>query len=101
MRCALPRGSRRRCPRAGHSVAPSTTVDCLIVGAGPAGLTAAIYLARYCRSIAVIDDGRSRAAAIPCTHNYPGFPDGIAGVELLARLRTQAARYGVARKPGM
>lgn len=71
-----------------------TAVDCLIVGAGPAGLTAAIYLARFRRSLALIDAGHSRAAYIPTSHNYPGFPDGISGVELLERLRAQARRYG-------
>ena len=67
-----------------------TRLDCLIVGAGPAGLTAAIYLARFRRRIAVYDAGHSRASYIPTTRNYPGFPDGISGDELLARLRNQA-----------
>lgn len=70
-------------------------LDALIVGAGPAGLTAAIYLARFRRRIVVIDAGHSRAALIPVSHNYPGFPGGVSGAELLARLRDQAARYGV------
>lgn len=69
-------------------------VDCLIVGAGPAGLTAALYLARYRRNFVLADSGSSRASLIPCTHNYPGFPDGISGVDLLARLKEQAERYG-------
>lgn len=70
-------------------------VDCLIVGAGPAGLTAAIYLARFRRSLTVVDNGASRASYIPVSHNYPGFPHGISGDELLARLRDQAQRHGV------
>jgi thioredoxin reductase (NADPH) len=70
-------------------------LDCLVVGGGPAGLTAATYLARYRRRIAVIDSGASRAALIPVSHNCPGFPDGIAGPDLLARLRVQTQRYGV------
>jgi thioredoxin reductase (NADPH) len=70
-------------------------LDCVIVGAGPAGLTAAIYLARFRRRIVLLDAGHSRAAYIPTSHNYPGFPDGINGVELLGRLRAQAQRYGV------
>jgi thioredoxin reductase (NADPH) len=70
-------------------------LDSLIVGAGPAGLTAAIYLARFRRRILLIDSGHSRAALIPVTHNYPGFPDGVSGAELLARLVAQASRYGV------
>ena len=70
-------------------------LDCLIIGAGPAGLTAAIYLGRYRRNIAIVDSGLSRAALIPATHNFPGFPQGICGTELLARLREQCARYGI------
>jgi thioredoxin reductase (NADPH) len=74
--------------------------DCLIVGAGPAGLTAAIYLARFRLAVAIIDSGRSRAALIPCTRNQAGFPDGIAGTDLLARMRRQAARFGVEVQSG-
>ena len=68
-------------------------LDCLIIGGGPAGLTAAIYLARYRRAAVLIDDGASRAALIPASHNYPGFK-GIAGPDLPARLREQALLYG-------
>jgi putative NAD(P)-binding protein len=64
-------------------------IDCLIVGGGPAGLTAAIYLARYRRDAVLVDEGVSRAKLIPTSHNYPGFK-GIAGPDLLARLREQA-----------
>ena len=77
------------------------TIDCLIVGAGPAGLTAAIYLARFRRTIAVYDNGASRASFIPRTRNYPGFPDGISGEELLERLRAQAERYGATVTRGL
>jgi thioredoxin reductase (NADPH) len=70
-------------------------LDCLVVGGGPAGLTAAIYLARYRRSVIVYDAGHSRAALIPKSHNYPGFPTGISGAELLARLAKQVAFYEV------
>lgn len=70
-------------------------LDCLIVGGGPAGLTAALYLARFRRDIALLDGGASRASLIPHSHNCPGYPDGIGGEELLMRLRRQAARYGV------
>jgi len=70
-------------------------LDCLVIGAGPAGLTAAIYLGRYRRNVRIIDSGLSRAALIPATHNFPGFPHGICGTELLARLREQSAQYGV------
>jgi thioredoxin reductase (NADPH) len=69
-------------------------IDCLIVGGGPAGLTAAIYLARFHLSVLVIDDGKGRAASIPCTRNLAGFPDGIGGKAVLARMREQAQLYG-------
>jgi thioredoxin reductase (NADPH) len=68
--------------------------DCIVIGGGPAGLTAAIYLARYHLSVVVFDDGTSRAAAIPVSHNHAGFPDGIGGSELLDRMRKQAVHYG-------
>lgn len=69
--------------------------DCIIVGGGPAGLTAAIYLARFRRRVVIIDAGNSRAALIPRSHNHPGYPDGIHGETLLGRMRTQAASFGV------
>lgn len=69
-------------------------IDCVIVGGGPAGLTAAIYLARFLRSVTVVDAGGSRARWIPTLHNHAGFPDGIAGLELLHRMAEQAKRYG-------
>lgn len=74
-------------------------LDCIIVGAGPAGLTAAIYLARFRRRFAVFDAGASRAALIPVARNFPGFPDGIGGKALLQVLREQAARRGAAVTP--
>lgn len=72
--------------------------DCLIVGGGPAGLTAAIYLARFRRSVLVLDGAASRAALIPSSHNYPGFASGISGTELIGTLAAQAERYGARLK---
>lgn len=69
-------------------------VDCVVIGGGPGGLTAAIYLARFRRDCLVLDAGDSRASYIPTSHNYPGFPPGIEGNALLARLREQAQEYG-------
>lgn len=70
-------------------------LDCLIVGGGAAGLTAAVYLGRYKRRALILDAGGSRLQWIPRTRNVPGFPDGIEGPELLARMRAHAQRYGV------
>ena len=69
-------------------------LDCLIIGGGPAGLTAAIYLARFHLDILVVDGGKSRASWIPCTRNHAGYPEGIEGKELLRRMREQACKYG-------
>lgn len=68
--------------------------DVLVIGGGPAGLTAATYLGRLHRRVRVLDAGRSRARWIPESNNCPGFPDGIAGNDLLARMREQAGGYG-------
>jgi len=69
--------------------------DVLVIGAGPAGLTAAIYLARFRRRVRVCDAGRSRARLIPVSHNCPGFAHGVTGPELLSRLAEQAAGHGI------
>jgi thioredoxin reductase (NADPH) len=79
---------------------PDKTLDCVVVGAGPAGLTAAIYLARFRRDFLVVESGESRAAWIPRSHNHPGFPDGVRGPALLARMRRQAERYGARIESG-
>jgi thioredoxin reductase (NADPH) len=78
----------------------ATPCDCLIVGGGPAGLTAAIYLARFHLKVIVIDAGGSRAAQIPMTRNHAGFPDGISGTDLLTRMRLQATKYGAELRLG-
>ena len=77
-----------------------TLLDAVIIGGGPAGLTAALYLARFRRDILVIDGGDSRAAWIPTTHNHPGFPDGVSGEALLELQRRHALRYGAKITPG-
>jgi thioredoxin reductase (NADPH) len=71
-------------------------VDCLIIGGGPAGLTAAVSLARYRRNVVVFDSNASRAALIPKSQNYPGFAQGILGRKFLSLLKEQARAHGVA-----
>ena len=71
-------------------------IDCdvPIVGAGPAGLTAATYLSRFHLRTVIAHDDDSRAALIPLSRNHAGFPESIAGVDLLRRMAEQATRYG-------
>lgn len=72
-------------------------IDSLIVGAGPAGLCAAIQTTRQGLDIIIIErnmpGGQARAANL--IENYPGFPDGISGAELMDRLTDQASKHGV------
>ena len=67
----------------------SALYDCLIIGGGPAGLTAATYLGRFRRHGLIVDAGQSRAAWIPKTHNLIGYTEGISGPALLERMRAQ------------
>ncbi|HET8747326.1 MAG TPA: NAD(P)/FAD-dependent oxidoreductase, partial [Ramlibacter sp.] len=76
-------------------MAHENLLDCLIVGGGAAGLTAAVYLGRYRRRALLLDAGDSRLQRIPRTRNVAGFPDGIEGAELLRRMQEHARRYGV------
>jgi len=72
--------------------------DVIIVGAGPAGLTAATYLGRFRRKVLILDGGSSRASWIPESHNTPGFPHGVGGDALLSRMSEQASLYGAERR---
>lgn len=81
-------------PEPNHEAMSGAIVDVIVLGGGPAGLTAATYLRRFHRSCLLLDAGHSRARWIPESNNCPGFPNGVAGVELLRRMRQQASEFG-------
>jgi thioredoxin reductase (NADPH) len=71
----------------------SGQADALIVGGGPAGLSAALYLARYNRSVLVFDTGHGRSTHHQTNRNYLGFPQGIATIGLRELARQQLEPY--------
>lgn len=73
----------------------ATMWDAIIVGGGPAGLSAAVYLGRARRRTLLLHSGHSMAKWELEVQNYLGFPQGIAGTDLLERGLAQVVRYGV------
>ena len=70
--------------------------DLMILGAGPAGLTAAIYASRAGMNTLLVEKEAigGEAASTSMIENYPGFPEGIKGAELTERMRSQAQKFG-------
>ena len=75
---------------------PDNRYDAIIVGGGPAGLSAAISVARAARSVLLFDAERpGRSDWSQVNHNYLGFPDGISIIDLCSRGRAHAEQFGV------
>jgi thioredoxin reductase (NADPH) len=73
------------------------TREVAVIGGGPAGLTAGIYLCRAKIDAVLIEQQLPGGEAVyaPLIENYPGFPDGIQGAELMERVQAQAKRLGL------
>ncbi|MBR4943971.1 MAG: thioredoxin-disulfide reductase [Peptococcaceae bacterium] len=71
--------------------------EVLVIGAGPAGMTAAIYAARAGYKTAILEHGvpGGQAATTDMIENYPGFPEGISGPELMMKFFEQTQTFGV------
>jgi thioredoxin reductase (NADPH) len=75
------------------------SVDCAVIGAGPAGLTAALFMYRFRGRCVVFDAGASRTSLIPRGQNHSAFPDDIRSPDLPVRMRVHLAGFGWAVLP--
>jgi len=80
-----------------QTTAKEAFYDLIVVGSGPAGLTAALYAAREGLTVLVVERGGvgGQAGVTERLDNFPGFPEGVTGAEFADRLRAQAERFGV------
>ncbi|MEO0288933.1 MAG: thioredoxin-disulfide reductase [candidate division WOR-3 bacterium] len=78
-------------------ILPDTLYDLIIIGGGPAGLTAAIYAGRARLNTLVVEEliVGGQSSTTETIENYPGFPDGIGGYELAQKMEEQAKKFGV------
>ena len=76
--------------------------DVIIIGAGPSGLTAGLYASRARLKTLLLESFSVQGEAIitDCIENYPGFPDGISGFELMEKFKKQVKKFGIESKNG-
>lgn len=75
----------------------SATYDAIVIGGGPAGLTAGMYLARAGKKTLLLEQGLLGGQIVQTHHveNYPGFPEGSSGKQLIEQFEKQAVRFGL------
>jgi thioredoxin reductase (NADPH) len=75
---------------------PDKVLDAVIIGAGPAGMTAGIYCARAGRSTLILERAfpGGQAVKTDIIENYPGFPNGISGLDLAELMQAQTKKFG-------
>ncbi len=73
---------------------PARIYDCVVIGGGPGGLVAGIYLRRLRRRVLIVSQGASRAESIPKIQNLVGYSRGISGRALIRRLQLQYRKFG-------
>lgn len=85
----------------GSAAIPEDVFDVIILGGGPGGFTAGIYAARAGMKTLMLSGGAgaSQITYTPHVENFPGFPDGVGGYELIQKLKKQAAKFGLQVKP--
>ncbi|MBO4267891.1 MAG: thioredoxin-disulfide reductase [Bacteroidaceae bacterium] len=78
-------------------------IKCLIIGSGPAGFTAAIYASRANLSPVLYEGPQSGGQLITTTvvENFPGYPEGVSGYDMMEDMRMQAARFGAVIRSGI
>ena len=81
---------------------PAWDYDIIIIGAGPAGLTAGLYAGRARLKTLLLEKliHGGQVMTTDLVENYPGFPEGISGFELSDRMRQQAERFGLEFRSG-